>query len=202
MEGIKRRTDAVLLNTRMLVTNCHFMDAIFVAEFCLLQLRFCCELLALGCIAIHTDAPNAKKLERVWNAEQIMKQFENIKPKFFPMGIKSVSMPNGTIDQQPVAGALTKDELVKMYSFVGRMLHSGTFKSHKIQKSQLHDIAIIDDFVAKLGKLLSDHIYLLYDEKRMIRIIMSNVGDGGKVSMSELLRTDLLGQQPSKAGRR
>jgi hypothetical protein len=195
MEAIKQRTDVVLLNTRMLGGNCHYMGVNFVAEFCLLQLRFCCELLALGCVAIHTDAPSTKKLEKEWNAEQIMKAFEKIKPKFFPKAIKSAPMPNGSVDQQPVTGSLTKEEFVKMYSFIGKMLHSGTLRSLKTQNSQRYDIKIIDDFMGKLIKLLEDHIYLLYDEKRMIRVIMNNVADG-KVWMNELLRTELLEQQP------
>jgi hypothetical protein len=166
---------------------------ICLAQFCLLQLRFCCELLALGCIAIHTDVPQTKKLQSKWNAGDIFNSFEHLKPEFFPEPIKEETRSDGVIDQLPLEGALTKSEMVKMYHFFGSQLHAGTFDGLQNPTSRNYDFHMLEKFVSNLMKLLSNHTYKWYVQKKLIRVIMNNERDG-KVWFNEL---DKVGDRPN-----
>ncbi|HEV2498753.1 MAG TPA: hypothetical protein VGY31_04135 [Terriglobia bacterium] len=178
MEYIKWRIEAVLRTLTMVKAQQHYLDNRLAAEFCLLQLRVCCELLAIGCIAIHTDVPQTKVLQRMWNADAIMTRFEKLKPEFFPFPVRSEKGEDGTFVQHEVVDALTKSELTKMYNFFGSLLHTGTFELYAKPKVRTYDFSLIEDFVSKLIRLLNDHTYQLHDGKTMVRIIMHNEKDG------------------------
>jgi hypothetical protein len=52
-------------------------------EFCYLQLRMICELIALGCLAVHDDIGATRKLKGKFQADVIIKAMEKLHPKFF-----------------------------------------------------------------------------------------------------------------------
>ena len=178
MEFIKWRIEAVQKTIHLVRTKQHYLDNRLAAEFCLLQLRMCCELLAIGCIAIHTDVPQTKRFEKMWNAEAIMTNFKELKPSFFPVPVIDKIENDGSISQFPVEGALTQSELLQMYNLFGSLVHTGTFKKYKKSTTQAYDFSLLEDFIAKLVKLLNTHIYYLEENKQMIRVIMHNVQDG------------------------
>ena len=178
MEFIKWRIEAVQKTIHLVKTKRHYLDNRLAAGFCLLQLRMCCELLAIGCIAIHADVPQAKRFEKMWNADAIMKSVEVLKPDFFPQPVIEQMQKDGSISQFPVEGALTQSELLQMYNLFGSLLHTGTFKKYKQSTTQAYDFSILESFITKFVKLLNTHIYYLEQSKQMIRIIMHNVKDG------------------------
>src|SRR5215211_5690148 len=57
-----------------------------VREFCYLQLRMLCELIALGCLVAHGDirAAQSKDLQKEWSAYRIMDALEKLHPGFYP----------------------------------------------------------------------------------------------------------------------
>ncbi|MBX3703327.1 MAG: hypothetical protein KF822_06095 [Steroidobacteraceae bacterium] len=185
MEYIKWRSEAVEKTIALVRSKKHYLDNRTAAEFCLLQLRFCCELLAVGCVAIHTDIARGARLQSEWNAESIMKQFDTLKPAFFPTPVKSVQQPDGSFDQVSISGALTKAELLKMYGLFGRLLHTGSYKSYKKARTETFDFSLLVNFLSKLKRLLNEHTYLLHEEDLMIRVIMHNEKDG-RVLLQEL----------------
>jgi hypothetical protein len=186
MEIIKWRTDAVMKTLVLVRTKNHYLDNAVVAEFCLLQLRLCCELLAIGCIAVHKDVPQSKRLHKMWNADAIMQKFHELKPRFFPHPVRSEKHPDDKWAQQNVQGALTKPELLKMYHFFGGLLHSGTFETYASRQRQTYDFKLIEEFLDKLLKLLNEHVNYLNDGEVMVRVIMSNADQGGRVSWNVL----------------
>jgi hypothetical protein len=188
MEQIKRRVDASIASARMADEKKHFMDDGLVLEFAILQARYCCELLALACVAIHTDKPETKRLEKLYNAGQIMAAFENAKPAFFPQAMEEVMLPNGVIKYNPVVGALTKRELTEIYSLSGNFLHVGSLKQFRKKPFFDHHFKQLDTFFHKLPRLLYHHHYFLDDGKRLIRVVMNNVTDG-RVLLQSLRQT-------------
>jgi hypothetical protein len=178
MEQLKWRVDAVQKTMHLAKARRHYLPDGLAFEFCLLQLRYCCENIALGLVAIHTDVSKGK-LRQQWNAELILKTFEQLKPEYFPKSIKSERQANGTFLHVEVRGGLTKDELVKAYSRMGDLLHSGNFNQLKAaQRQRVADFEMINSFISKLIVLLNDHTYLLDDGETMIRVLMQNVEDG------------------------
>lgn len=55
-------------------------------EFCFLQLRMLCELIALGCLVAHGDIKETKSLalRKSYNAGNIVKGLEKLHPNFYP----------------------------------------------------------------------------------------------------------------------
>lgn len=178
MEFIKWRVEAVGKTIHLVRTNQSYLDNRLAAEFCLLQLRMCCELLAIGCLAIHTDVPQSKRLQKEWNANTIMRAIEALKPQFFPTAVRDEVLPNRIIQQHLVEGALTKKEFLDSYHLFGSMLHTGTLDRYKNSSPKTYDFSLLENFIDKLSKLLSNHTYLLNDNKTMIRVIMHNIKDG------------------------
>ena len=185
MEYLKWRLDAVAQTMLMVKGGSHPLDSRLAAEFCLLQLRLCCELLAVGCVAIHTDVPQTRRLQEMWNADAAMNAFKKLKPQFFPTAVSEEVQANGVINYGLVRGALTKTELLKMYNFFGGLLHTGTLTNYKNRKARADDFRILAEFVSKLIKLLNIHTYKLHDDATLIRVIMRNEKDG-RVWLNEL----------------
>jgi hypothetical protein len=178
MEQIKWRVDAVQETARLVTKNEYYLGHVPAAEFCLLQLRFCCELLAIGCIAIHTDVPQSTRLQSMYQADLIMNAFEKLKPRFWPNPSKNPPPINGVIYQDKIEGALTKPEMLKMYHLFGTLLHAGNFQRFAKPKSKTYDFKLLNEFVTKLIKLLNEHNYMMYDNLRMIQITMHYPTDG------------------------
>ena len=63
-----------------------------VREFCFLQLRMICELVALSCLTVHGDikAARSKKLTKEYSTERIFQQLENMHPDFYPHPVRVV----------------------------------------------------------------------------------------------------------------
>jgi hypothetical protein len=101
------------------------------------------------------------------------------------MAVRDVPGSDGVIEQKPVIGSLTKSDFLKMYSFFGGLLHTGTFKRYKDAKVHTFDFRVLHDFLSKLIALLNNHVYFLEDKKMMIRVIMHNVKDG-RVWLNEM----------------
>jgi hypothetical protein len=199
MEYIKWRVESVLKTIHLVRTKQHYLDDRLAAEFCLLQLRMCCELLAIGCIAIHTDVPQTARLQKMWNADSIMSAFEKLKPEFFPEGTRDERQEGGVIQQHAVDGAMTKDEFLKAYNLFGGMLHTGNFQRYKTGSVETYDFSIIEQFLEKLTKLLSAHVYFLEQNKAMVRVIMHNVKDG-RVYYNYLVGEKIADSDSSKEG--
>jgi hypothetical protein len=60
------------------------LAAPFVKDFCYLQIRMICELVALGCLVAHGDIKEAssKNMQGAWSAEKIMSTLERCIPTF------------------------------------------------------------------------------------------------------------------------
>lgn len=178
MEYIKWRVEAVTKTLSLVRAGKYYLHNRVAAEFCILQLRMCCELLALGCLAIHTDVPQSASLQKQWNAEAIMKRLAHQKPKFFPQAVRDQRATDGVIEHVKVADALSQEAFIKQYNQFGNWLHTGTLENYVHPDQKVYDFALLEDFVKRLGQLLSAHTYLLNDERTMIRVVMHNVDDG------------------------
>jgi hypothetical protein len=157
-----------------------------IFESSLLQLRFCCELLALGCIAMHTDVPATNKLRKEYNAEKIIKVFGHLKPEFFPRAVDPNQIVIGTLAGQALLpGALTKQEFLKAYSHFGDVLHAGVFEDYKAKKQKNYDWREIEDFRVKLMMLLRFHVFEMHEGRKAVRIDMHD--QNGNVTMRQTI---------------
>lgn len=125
MEEIKFRFDFIDFACR----NPSLLSPQFTKEACFLQLRMIYELVAIACIAIHSDHVNIDQLERQWSANEIMPRLERLNPEFFPRAIVVNRNPGGVPDlSDNVVQPMDKGSLLKAYGRCGDQLHRGTLK--------------------------------------------------------------------------
>lgn len=130
-------------------------------EFCFLQLRMLCELIALGCLVAHGDIEETKlpTLQKSFHAGEIVKRLEKLHPKFYPTPVKPVFSPRHVHLEDYDDEFLTKDELLTLYGKCGNVLHKGSLRHLLDPKSQTHaDFQDIRHWGQKSLNLLSVHI--------------------------------------------
>lgn len=139
MEEIKGRVSSL----NVAVTNQLPLPTPSVREFCFLQLRYICELIALGCLAAHGDIKDthAAKCQDQYSADTILSMLERLHSDYYPypcdlLGHKIELVNNGN--------ALSKNELIKLYGQCGDVLHRGKMKKIKQPKvAPKHDFSDI-----------------------------------------------------------
>lgn len=156
----------------------------FVRQYCFLQLRMICELIALGCLVAHGDikATQSRTLRTEWRPSEIMTRLEELHPEFFPIPIKAeMTGPTTAHLADASEGALTKQELVTLYGKCGDVLHRGSM--HRIitgkipKETSFPDIAT---WLRRIRLLLDHHIVLMLGGERVFICALS--GPGGVVS--------------------
>ena len=60
-----------------------------IREYCFLQLRMLCELIALGCLVAHGDITKTKYFQKAYKADDILKRLEDLHPSFYPYPFKA-----------------------------------------------------------------------------------------------------------------
>lgn len=104
-----------------------------IEEFCYLQLRLMCELIALGCLVAHGDiqATQTGRLRKEWQADKILLALEGLHPDYYPIPTKEVQ-EGGKIFLVLLtaneAGFLRKNDLLDLYGKCGNHLHKGNLK--------------------------------------------------------------------------
>ena len=130
-------------------------------EFCFLQLRMLCELIALGCLVAHGDIEETKlpALQKAYNAGDIVKRLEKLHPNFYPSPRKPVFNPGHVHLEDYDREFLTKDELLTLYGRSGDVLHRGSLRRLLDPKNQSPaDFRDIQVWGQKILNLLSVHL--------------------------------------------
>ena len=101
-----------------------------VREYCFLQLRMLCELIALGCLVAHGDIKEtkAKDFQKAYKADDILKRLGELHPAFYPVPVTPV-FGNASVHLEVIeTGFLTKSDLIELYGKCGDVLHKGNLR--------------------------------------------------------------------------
>jgi hypothetical protein len=142
-------------------------------EFCYLQMRMICELVALGCLVAHGDIERTSSLRKAWNADEIMDKLEQLHPDFFPVAtvIDNIGGTNHTVTL--VRDAMTKQEVIDLYHESNRHLHKGSLRNLLNGKSPSQlDYAAVTKHVEKLIALLRCHTVTMLGGGTMFMCIL------------------------------
>jgi hypothetical protein len=126
-----------------------------ICEFCFLQLRMLCELIALGCLTAHGDLGTGK-LKEEYKADKIIRRLEQLHPKFYPYA---------ATEELRNQGVFTKEELMKLYWKCGDVLHRGTFETLWSRRRYVDAVEEIRTWKEKIEALLSYHAIFMADGK-------------------------------------
>jgi hypothetical protein len=161
MEEVKIR--AYSINTATNIPN--ELPLPLVREYCFLQLRMICELVALGCLVAHGDISKTKYFQKAYKADDILKRLEELHPDFFPYPVKPIITPAspgfaGSVHLEDVhTDYLKKEELIRLYGKCGDVLHKGNLRRLLSPKtvSAERPYAEITEWGQKMLDLLSGH---------------------------------------------
>lgn len=160
----------------------------FIKDFCYIQIRMICELVALGCLVAHGDIKqtSSEKMQRAWSAEKIMSTLESLHLHFYPQPVTPTNTPNG-VHLQRKPSPLSKDEFLKLYYRCGEMLHRGSLR--KLLRGQFPQQINFPEITAsaqKLVDLLSSHILVMQSgEQAFIAILRSADNMMPRVAIAE-----------------
>ena len=161
MEEIKIRLSCIedALNSKFV------MPGAVTREFCFLQLRMICELIALGCLTAHGDIEGTKELRKKYSANEIMARLEELHADFYPrIVVSNTSFP---------AQISLEDS------------HDGTIKKLLSAKTAIqNDFSDILKWRKQIIALLNYHAITLADTKTIILCVMANALDNNKVLVS------------------
>lgn len=106
-----------------------------IREYCYLQLRMLCELIALGCLVAHGDITKTKYFQKAYKADDILQQLEKLHPDFYPRPFKpnflpaSATLPMGQLNMDEFdRDYLKKEDLIRLYAKCGSVLHKGNLR--------------------------------------------------------------------------
>jgi hypothetical protein len=182
MEEIKVR----LFSIDMAVSGSIELPHQLLHEYCYLQLRMVCELIALGCLTAHGDIQEATSLKNEWSADRIVDKLTKLHEHFYPWPVEWLgSTPDGVLQFKHVFdGFLTKQELLTLNGMCGDALHRGSMK--KLLKPKMPIVKKfpeITEACAKIRRLLEHHRIVLLDNN----IIFCNLSDpdnNGRVELA------------------
>lgn len=156
----------------------------YAFEYCYLQYRRICELLALGCLQLHGNLSVARSSEatKEWNAERIMRMLHKHHPHAFPQSATATKRSDGwSFVGNAKPNALTLAEFKALYSQCGQVLHRGTIRS--IESEKTPDKVDYDKLIAwshKIIDLLNQHFVSRSDGKGLYFVsLKAEEADGG-----------------------
>lgn len=134
----------------------------YAREYCYLQFRRICELVALGCLQLHGDIPcvGTSDAKKEWNAGKIMGLLHKHHSHSFPQSITKTKK-DGVWHLQGNSNpeAITLKEFKSLYNSCGEVLHRGTIKSIDAEGPLKHeDYELVIQWQRKLIGLLNQHI--------------------------------------------
>ena len=128
-----------------------------IREFCFLQLRMLCELIALGCLVAHGDIEETKTLQKSYRAADIVKRLEKLHHNFYPVPRKPIFSPGHLHMADYDGNFLTKDELLRLYGICGALLHKGNLRNLLNPQKPPSDYQDIQHWGQNILNLLSFH---------------------------------------------
>jgi hypothetical protein len=165
-------------------------------EFCFLQLRFLCEIIALGCLVLHGDikaeasakALREGKIKKAWSAQLIIEELSKLHPSFYPFPTTQLKLPGGpNFHLTPLKpdDYLSKDDLVRLWNHCGDHLHRGSLK--KLLKARMptqFNFPDVSGWLTKIGALLSFHVVPLFEPGTLLLCILRNRDDNEAVQVA------------------
>lgn len=134
----------------------------YAFEYCYLQYRRICELLALGCLQLHGDIPATQttSASKEWNAEKIMSLLHRNHPHAFPQcATKTMTEGVWKIEANSKPNAMTLAEFKRLYNKCGHVLHRGTIRSIESEGPlEKPDYDLLMLWSHKIVDLLNQHI--------------------------------------------
>ena len=147
-------------------------------ETMVLQVRMITELIALGSLAANKPVfeENLQKFKKLYHPKDILRDLENLNPKFYPKPIiETKTKGDSQIGEfVPLAsGFMTRDELIEVHGRCGNMLHAKNPYGKGIDYSDYnHYEKMVANWVNRIKTLLNTHLIKPLDQNRIYKVWM------------------------------
>jgi hypothetical protein len=181
LEEVKARNNVVLTILTDAKERRFAFPPYFLGEFCFLQLRMMCELIALGCLLVHGDIPatRTRRMRDAYSADWIIKRLGELHPSFYPLPGDQRVVDGKVLGITPkLSQFLTKDNLISLYAECGSILHRGSLKGVIAERIREADLVQVSKWTRQIVELLNHHQIPLAGGEHQIWALMSGKLDG------------------------
>ena len=182
MEQLKLRIDEIGFRLASAKEHKNSFESLMELEFCYLQLRKICELLALAILAAHgqSDKFLSKNLWKSWSAEDLLLSLRKLNPHAFPLPVNILQDHSGPGMHhiKPSNNAVLLNDIVAVYRECGNQLHVGSLRRLTGGKRQVFDHRKIISHVNAFVRLLGTHMILLPEINSVMVVVLKHSDDG------------------------
>lgn len=113
-------------------------------ESCQLQLRLCCECLAITILTVQADFAANKAFRDDYSPPKIFKALAALSPDFFPTPAKILAMPDGSyhFDDVGAGHPISHSEVEQIWELSGHHLHRASMKKYLKRDNRVDLLAI------------------------------------------------------------
>lgn len=196
MREVKERTAAIERMIDRIKPGRPTIDAGYVeAESCILQVRYCCELIALASLAAHHQLGVGAKLLKSWNAEDTFARLSHLNPHCFPRAAR-ITRPSGGIHIELLRDQMTRDELQAIYAACGELLHRGVLKHALAGGGRNYQLDDVVRWTSRIRGLLRHHVVMLLEPGNVFLVRMHNERGEVEVLYAQAPGPSILVQAP------
>lgn len=134
-------------------------------EFCHLELRMICELIAISALVAHGDISEtkSKRMRSFWEADKILSAMSKLRSDFFPLATMPVKGDDGktTFTDHPYAIA-DRQEVTSLYRQCGQILHRGSLEKYEDIQTSDAQFKEVANWAAKFIALTDAHLIAAY----------------------------------------
>lgn len=189
MDEIKVRISAARSELSILYEKQPDPTAFVHAEAAYLQVRFVCELIALGALTAHHDAPGAasKSFQDEWHADQLLKKLADINVESFPRAVRPKSTDEPLNLEFNDGAQLTREQLGMIYGRCGNFLHRGRLRRGPKGLRRPYDVKQIEDWLDGLIGLLEYHVILIPTLRSVLIVKLGAPGESVSIRFGDAL---------------
>jgi hypothetical protein len=173
MREIKSRMIAIAATYAEMAADPEHPQAFIKGEFCFLQLRFVCELIALAAVAAHEPLGLTKDLLKSYQPERMFSLLSDINPQCFPMPVRRLNTGERTHHLEPKLGEMTAADLKAVYDATGDVLHAGLAKHILNNRRRLLDMEKLHGWANAIASFLIEHIVAIPSEGLILFVHVS-----------------------------
>lgn len=156
------------------------MPALFIKEVGYLQLRYICELIAIGCLVAQGDYETQRTFRDEYSPPKIFNALRNKYPHFFPQPSTVTSSENHHhLEANSKPGAYVESQVSKLWNASGDHLHRASITSYlKKTFAPAPDLMSLDADIRGIIELLESHIIPIWQQAEQMRLLQVHMEDG------------------------
>ena len=158
-------------------------------EFCFLQLRMLCELIALGCLVAHGDitALRLHQVRKNYKADEIIKQLEKLRAYFYPVSVvqNRTGPANFQLTIKDDTQLFPKEALLELYRLTHRYVHRGSLRALMSMEESI-DTKFDPNEVLSWAQRITSHLeihVMAISDTRLLSCFLRNAANNNNVSV-------------------